>query len=171
MHNIHPYGRNSHISIQQTFLWYFLLFLLFVALEGDSICHVIDGESEKERQLRRRKNFLTTEDYHHHREGRNCWLTNKMPAAWFHTKFTYKKFTFFVISKRMTECGREMVSQTSLVMRNYCLLALYEKLLLIIMQIFTYMWYPYRCYHQSGHSTVETRPRKTPFFKWTHAFW
>lgn len=82
-----------------------------------------------------------------------------------------KKFTFFVISKRMTECGRKMVSQTSLVMRNYCLLALYEKLLLIIMQIFTYMWYPYRCYHQSGHSTVETRPRKTPFFKWTHAFW
>lgn len=94
MHNIHPYGRNSHISIQQTFLWYFLLFLLFVALEGDSICHVIDGESEKERQLRRRKNFLTTEDYHH-REGRNCWLTNKMPAAWFHTKFTYKKIHLF----------------------------------------------------------------------------
>lgn len=79
-----------------------------------------------ERQLRRRKTFWQLRIIIE--RGRNCWLTNKMPVAWFHTKFIIKSHLFFVISKRMTECGREMVSQTSLVMRNYCLLALYEKL-------------------------------------------
>lgn len=166
MHNIYPYGRNSHISIQQTFLWYFLLFLLFVALEGDSICHVV----VREIQLRRRQTLWQLRIIIE-RVAIVDWPTKCQRHDFIQNLFIIKIHLFFCYqqTKWMTECRREMVSQTSLVMRNYCLLALYEKLLLIIMQIFTYMWYPYRCYHQSGHSTVETRPRKTPF-KLTHAF-
>ena len=164
MHNIHPYGRNSHISIQQTFLWYFLFFIICCARGRLNLPCYGWWEREKDNCEGGKLYFLTSEDYHH-REGRNCWLTNKMPAAWFHTKFTYKKIHLFCYQQtndwvwKGNGVTNEPRHEKLLLARFIWKVTFNHNANIYVHVIPITLLSP----NQSGHSTVETRPRKTPF--------